>query len=83
MFRAGRIILCAIWIGEPDIVVELYELERHPTEAFMMFFRADAAVLRQTDYFRRRVVETGLLDYWRKWGWSDYCRPDRESFVCD
>ena len=83
MFTAGRIIQCAIWIGEPDIVVEIYELQRHPTEAFMMFFRTDAAVLRQTDYFRRRVVENGLLDYWRRWGWSDYCRPDGDSFICD
>jgi TolB-like protein len=83
MLKGGRIIQCAIWVGAPEIVVELYELDRTPTEAFMMFFRADAAVLRQTDYFRRRVFETGLLDYWRKWGWSDYCRPDGDSFACD
>ena len=83
MIVGGFIIQCAIWVGVPDIVVELYELERIPAEAFMMFFRADAAVLRRTDYFRRRVVESGLLDYWRKWGWADYCRPDGESFICD
>jgi TolB-like protein len=77
-------IRCATWIGEADIVVQILEQDKDiPTEAMMMFFSADASVLRETEYFRRRVVESGLLDYWREWGWSDYCRPDGDSFVCD
>ena len=28
-------------------------------------------------------MEEGLLDYWREWGFSDYCRPEGDSFTCD
>jgi hypothetical protein len=29
------------------------------------------------------VLESGLLDYWKKWGWADLCAPDGDSFRCD
>ena len=85
MWLGGFIIECAIWMDEPDIAIDIFESEVDaPTEAqFFMFFRADASNLRQTEHFRSKVVESGLLDYWREWGWSDYCRPDGDSFVCD
>jgi hypothetical protein len=55
-----------------------------PTEAdFFMFFIDDMPALRQTEYFRNLVVESGLLDYWQEWGFSDYCRPEGDSFACD
>lgn len=85
MIEGASIVECATWIDEPDIAIELFQSGSNiPTEAqFMMFFRADAGNLRQTEHFRSKVVESGLLDYWREWGWSDYCRPDGDSFVCD
>jgi TolB-like protein len=81
----SHIIICATSIGEVDIAIELFSsVEDIPTEAkFMMFFMADHAALRQTEHFRNLVVDSGLLDYWREWGWSDYCRPDGDSFTCD
>lgn len=83
--RPLHILRCATWIGEPDIVIDMLEDAGDvPTEAkFMIFFQADSGILRQTAYFRNLVIESALLDYWRKWGWSDYCRPDGDSFVCD
>jgi adenylate cyclase len=85
MFRGWQIIRCATWIGEPDIAIELVQkTEGLPNEAkFFLFFQADSGILRQTEHFRNLVVDSGLLEYWREWGWSDYCRPDGESFVCD
>jgi TolB-like protein len=83
-YEGGYIFQCATWIEEPDIAVRLFEQRPDlPTEAFMMFFNAGAAALRRTDYFRHRVVESGLLDYWREQGWPDHCRPAGDSFVCD
>ena len=83
--KGWLILRCATWINEPDIVIEMASSEPGiPSEAqFLPFFQADSGVLRQTAYFRRLVVDSGLLDYWREWGWSDYCRPEGESFVCD
>jgi TolB-like protein/tetratricopeptide (TPR) repeat protein len=85
MFEGWQIIRCATWIGEPDIAIDVIEqTEGIPAEAqYLLFAQADSGILRRTDHFRRKVVEEGLLDYWRTWGWSDYCQPDGDSFVCD
>ena len=55
-----------------------------PTETkFILFFLPDAGKLRQDPRFREMIVDSGLLDYWKEWGWSDYCRADGERFQCD
>jgi len=87
----GGLLRCSIWLAEPDLVFEALDVkgvppfeEGTPTEAFFAnMFWPDAAVLRQHPRFRRVVVESGLLDYWNKWGWADACRPDGDSFRCD
>ena len=79
------IIRCATWIDEPDIIFNILGfLTDTPTElTYFLFFHSDAGNLRQDPRFRELVVETGLLDYWRQWGWSDYCEADGDSFRCD
>jgi hypothetical protein len=79
-----QLIRCSTWIGKADIVFDLLLEADIPTEQrFFAFFLPDASVLRQHPRFRELVVESGLLEYWRKWGWSDYCEPDGDSFRCD
>jgi TolB-like protein/Flp pilus assembly protein TadD len=87
-----RLIRCGTWLGEPDIVFGILLAERLdspyfdriPTEiAFTNLFIPDAAVLRQHPRFRELVEESGLLDYWKQWGWADLCRPEGDSFACD
>jgi tetratricopeptide (TPR) repeat protein len=88
----GDVIGCSIWLGEPDFAFELlldedstaFFGEPAPTEAvFLNMFTPDGEVLRQDPRFRKLVVDSGLLDYWRQWGWSDYCEADGDSFRCD
>ncbi len=75
---------CGTWIGETDVVFGLLLEDDVPTEGvFLPLFHPDAGVLRQDPRFQELVTESGLLEYWRKWGWSDYCEPDGESFRCD
>lgn len=39
---------------------------------------------RKSDSFRDRVRESGMLAYWQKHGWPDFCRPDGAGdFKCD
>ena len=80
-----QIIRCATWISQPDIIFDLLESEENvPTEnLFFLFFFSDATNLRQDSRFRDMVVDMGLLDYWRQWGWSDYCEENGDSFRCD
>jgi hypothetical protein len=85
----GQIVACSIWLEEPDFVFEYYLDENPaggpiPTEiVFINMFNPDGGFLRQDPRFRELVVESGLLEYWRKWGWSDYCEADGDSFRCD
>ena len=83
---------CGIFLEAPDFVFEVLLGDREsgflgsemPTEViFINMFHPNAGFLRQDPRFRELVVESGLLDYWRKWGWSDYCAADGDSFRCD
>ncbi|NOR18933.1 MAG: hypothetical protein GQ538_02440, partial [Xanthomonadales bacterium] len=83
-YAKGQIIRCSSWLKEPDLAFALLLSDEVPTEVvFLNMFGPDVTVLRQDPRFRKLVVETGLLDYWRQWGWSDYCEADGDSFRCD
>jgi len=43
----------------------------------------DARALRAQPRFRVVVERLKLVDYWRKSGWADVCRPKGDSFECD
>jgi tetratricopeptide (TPR) repeat protein len=83
-YQGWHLARCATWIGEVDLVIEMSSHPETPTEGkFFSFFYFDGAALRQTEYFRNLVIESGLLDYWHEWEFSDYCRPEGDSFACD
>jgi TolB-like protein len=90
-FWPPNIMNCAAWLGEPDLVFEVMDVrgvppfeDGAPTEVrFMMMFPPDFGAVRQHPRFRQLVLESGLLEYWKKWGWADRCEPDGDSFRCD
>lgn len=90
-WSGGYMLECNIWLDQPDLFFEVLDArgvppfqDGTPTEAkFMMLFWPDAISLRQHPRFRAMVVESGLLGYWKKWGWADRCEPDGDSFRCD
>ncbi len=36
----------------------------------------------RTDRFKTWADEQGLVEYWRRFGWPDYCKPQGDSFTC-
>jgi hypothetical protein len=80
----AALITCDMWVGDGDLAVDVL-LSVDVTELnFIMFFWPDAANARQHPRFRALVKESGLLDYWRQWGWADMCEPAGEDdFRCD
>lgn len=86
MMQMWWLIRCSSWIDKPDLAVAvLLDNSAAPTETkFFGFFNSDAHSLRQHPVFRQFVLDSGLLDYWKKWGWSDYCEPvGDDDFRCD
>jgi TolB-like protein len=90
--NSWRLIRCAVWLEDPDIFfgillakdVETMFGKGFPVEiVFINLWHPDATTLRQDPRFRDLVMETGLLDYWKKWGWADYCEPNGDGFRCD
>jgi TolB-like protein len=84
-YQPWHVIRCAIWINDADLIFDMQDYHPDaPTETkFILFFLPEAGKLRQDPRFRQMIVDSGLLDYWKEWGWSDYCRADGESFQCD
>ena len=42
------------------------------------------APVRKTARFKAYMRAVGIVDYWRKNGWPDLCRPvGTDDFVCD
>jgi TolB-like protein len=50
---------------------------------FFTFF-PETAPYRKTPEFKNHVQELKLVDYWRKDGWGDYCKPaGNDDFSCE
>jgi len=87
----GNMIRCATWLNQPDLVFDVLDLKGMPgyedglpTEMiFVNMFWHDGAPVRAHPRFRQMVMKSGLLDYWKKWGWADMCRPVADNFECD
>jgi TolB-like protein len=40
------------------------------------------AGVRKLPGFKQLMRDAGLVEYWRKYGWSDYCKPTGDDFEC-
>ena len=78
------VISCDAWIGSGDLAIDTL-LSVDVTELqWFAFFMSEWTVLRQHPRFHTLVLEQGLFDYWKQWGWSDYCEPvGEDDFRCD
>lgn len=47
------------------------------------FWSPLTARIRQTEEFKEIVIEAGLVDYWREFGWGSFCSPtEGDDFEC-
>ncbi|OAB58132.1 hypothetical protein AY599_00300 [Leptolyngbya valderiana BDU 20041] len=71
-------------LGENEAVVEQY---RHHSPKFWMW-TPSLQSFRRSEAFREFVEESGMLEYWRRNGWPDKCRPivndaGEDDFECN
>jgi TolB-like protein/Tfp pilus assembly protein PilF len=76
-----------LFAGAPDRALADPERELAvkgaPRPAFHRIWGPAYAATRKGERFKSFVRNAGMLDYWRKHGWPDFCRPvGREDFTC-
>ena len=78
------IALLAAFLGAPEMALEAL-LQDIPYTAvrFGTLWYPVMSDVRQMDAFKTVVTDVNLVDYWREYGWSDFCRPvGEDDFAC-
>jgi TolB-like protein/tetratricopeptide (TPR) repeat protein len=82
----GGMALWAAYFGDTKLSLELL---RDPTQSVsranqaLTFWRPIMHNVRQQPGFKDLLRETGLVDYWREFGWGEHCRPvGKDDFEC-
>lgn len=79
------IALLAAYFGDPEFAFEVFSKEIYNTTIrFFALWYPVMSDVRKLPEFRQFARDVNLLDYWRDYGWADYCRPiSLEEFVCE
>jgi tetratricopeptide (TPR) repeat protein len=76
----------AAYLGDPDFALELLRAlpeEANENAVAWALWRPVVSEVRGHPEFRALVREMGLVDYWREYGWPDFCRPaGSKNFTC-
>ena len=72
------------FLEDNDLGFRIFEKSVELGRGFWLFnfWMPDYPAIRQDPRFVKVAESLGLIDYWRKTGWPDYCRPAGESFEC-
>jgi hypothetical protein len=77
------IALLSAYYGDPEFALAVLAREiPYTTIRFTALWYPVMAEARQRPEFNRLVTEVNLVDYWRTYGWADYCQPQDDDFVC-
>jgi hypothetical protein len=71
--------------GDPELALRSFE-ETYASspEQIYALWRPVYRDMRKLPRFKQFVRDIGLVDYWREYGWADFCRPMGENdFECD
>jgi TolB-like protein len=75
--------LWAAYFHAPELSLELMAKEATNGEAIPVLWQPLMRDVRKLPAFKDLVRASGLLDYWRAYGWSDFCQPlAGKDFVC-
>jgi len=79
------IAILAAYFGDPEFAFDVFSRElRNTTIRFGTLWYPVMTEVRRLPQFKDFLVQANLVDYWRAYGWSDFCRPlGHEDFVCD
>jgi tetratricopeptide (TPR) repeat protein len=75
------------WLGDNETALQMLRRDLMvPAVRYAVLWaiwEPGLAGVRKLPGFQQLVRELGLVDYWRKYGWGDYCKPTTgEDFTC-
>ena len=84
-FKYENIALFAAFLGYPEVALDVFSREmRYTTIRFGTMWYPVMAEVRKLPEFKQLVIDVNLVEYWREYRWSDFCRPISETdFVCE
>ena len=84
-YKNHNIALLAAFLGDAEFALEAISRELpHTTVRYGALWYPVMGDARKLPAFKTLMEEVNLVDYWRSYGWSDYCRPyGEDDFVCD
>lgn len=76
--------LLAAFFGDPELALEALSREVPYTSIrYVTLWYPIMSEVRRQSRFKTLVEQLNLVDYWRKHGWADSCRPlGAEDFEC-
>ncbi len=73
------IVLWASYYGDDQLVLKAMDRSRD----LWLFWLPLTSRVRATDEFKAIVRDMGLVEYWRAYGWNDFCQPlGDDDFEC-
>jgi len=83
---AGRLVYAFLYdLADPTAALDAMEAMLQEGEGLYSLWRVwepQLTHVRNDSRFRDIARRTGLIEYWRDYGWPDLCRPDGETFTC-
>ena len=80
----SRLSLLAAYFGDHEFALEVLEKGAGISSDLIPCWFPVMKEVRQLPRFKEFVREIGLVDYWKKYGWPDLCRPvGDDDFECD
>lgn len=76
----------AAYYGHTSLALDLLKKAvQMPTynPSTMILWRPNMREVRKLPGFKDIVRDLGYIEYWRKYGWGDFCRPAGDDFVCE
>jgi tetratricopeptide (TPR) repeat protein len=75
----------AAYFGDPALALQWFReaTDLQPTSLLSVWLPLYAATRREPG-FKDLLRDFGVVDYWKRFGWTDFCRPlENDDFVCD
>ena len=75
------------WFGDPESALDALLADFHRPgyryAILWILWDRNFAETRRLPGFKQLMRDAGLVDYWRQYGWGDYCKPlEGDDFEC-